>query len=177
MSDMAENSPPSSTYAIVEIPDPVKETVERFGRPGLFVGANDSPWIPRGPNAMIRNMAFDVRNNAYCNILWIKGPGVIGTHKHRGAVWGVGLEGSFRYLEYDWVCKPGDFIWEPPGQAHTLVTDDPNGMKTIMWMQGANEYFDAKGNWVETVDVFFFIDLYVKHCKASGLPINDALWI
>ena len=24
---------------------------------------------------------------------------------HRGRVWAVGLEGSFRYLEYDWVCR------------------------------------------------------------------------
>jgi hypothetical protein len=54
--------------------------------------------VPFGDNAAIRHLAFDVRENIYVNILWIKGPGVIGTHKHRGKVWAIGLEGSFRYL-------------------------------------------------------------------------------
>ena len=90
-------------------------------------------------------------------MLWIKSPGVIGTHKHRGPVWAIGLEGSFRYLEYDWVCRPGDFITETPGTAHTLVTDDPDGMKALFWMQGANEFYDADGNHVETLDVWWFM--------------------
>ena len=52
--------------------------------------------MPFGDNAAIRHLAFDVRQNIYSNILWIKGPGVIGTHKHRGKIVMLCLEGSAR---------------------------------------------------------------------------------
>jgi len=42
---------------------------------------------------------------------------------HVGTVHGYTMRGQ-RYLEYDWV--PGTFIYEPAGEAHTLViTEDP----------------------------------------------------
>ena len=118
-----------------------------------------------------------MRENVYVNVLWIKGPGVIGTHKHRGRVWAVGLEGSFRYLEYDWVCRPGEFITETPGTAHTLVTDDPGGMKALFHMQGANEFYDEHGNHVETLDVWWFMNHYESYCKEHGIKLNPALYL
>jgi 2,4'-dihydroxyacetophenone dioxygenase len=92
-------------------------------------------------------------------------------------VWAIGLEGSFRYLEYDWVCKAGEFITETPGTAHTLVTDDPNGMKALFHMQGANEFYDENGNHVETLDVWWFINHYESHCREHGLAINKSLYL
>jgi hypothetical protein len=35
--------------------------------------------VPFGETAAIKHLAFDVRQNAYSNILWMKGPGTIGT--------------------------------------------------------------------------------------------------
>ena len=67
-----------------------------------------------------------------------EGRASIGTHKHRGTVVMVCLEGSARYLEYDWVAHPGDFIYETPGLVHTLVSDHPEGVKLFGWMQGAD---------------------------------------
>lgn len=172
-------APPSGAYEIVKIPEPFSALIGSRGQEGTYVGGSEeeSPWVPFGDNAAIRHLAFDVRQNTYCNILWIKGPGVIGTHRHRGPVWAIGLEGSFRYLEYDWVCKPGEFITETPGTAHTLVTDDPNGMKALFWMQGANEFFDAEGNFVETLDVWWFMNHYETYCREHGLKINEQLYI
>ena len=69
----------------------------------------ESPWVPFGDKAAIRHLAFDTRSNTFSNILWIKKAGVIGTHKHRGTVVMVCLEGSARYLEYDWVARPRRF--------------------------------------------------------------------
>ena len=64
-----------------------------------------------------------------------------------------------------------------PGQAHTLVTDDANGMKALFWMQGANEFFDEKGEWAETLDVFWFINHYVTYCEEHNIPINEQLFL
>ena len=172
-------APPSSAYKIVPVTEMYGDLIKKYGSEGTYVGASEaeSPWVPFGDNAAIRHLAFDVKQNVYCNILWIKGPGVIGTHKHRGMVWAVGIEGSFRYLEYDWVCRPGEFITEMPGAAHTLVTDDPNGMKALFWMQGANEFYDENGNFVETLDVWWFMNHYESYCEEQGLPINKQLYL
>lgn len=169
----------SGAYKIFNIADPQAEMIKRFGVEGGYLGHSeaDSPWIPYGENAAIRHMAFDVRGNWYGNILWIKKPGIIGTHKHRGQVIMLCLEGSVRYLEYPWVAEPGDLITEAPGQAHTLVTDHPDGVKLFGWMQGASEFYDEQGNHLETLDVFWFINHYVSYCEANGLPINKALFL
>ena len=173
-------APPSSKAAIVDVPFAHREIVARLSPGGRYIDAQsdvDSPWVPFGDKAAIKHLAFDVRQGIFSNILWIKEPGVIGTQQHRGTVWAIGLEGSFRYLEYDWVCKPGEFITETPGTAHTLVTDDPNGMKALFHMQGANEFFDENGNHVETLDVWWFINHYETYCREHGVPINPALYL
>ena len=94
----AMKAPPSGAYKIVQVQETHAEVLKRHALEGTYVGGSEeeSPWVPFGDNAAIRHLAFDVRQNVYCNILWIKSPGVIGTHKHRGPVWAVGLEGSFR---------------------------------------------------------------------------------
>ena len=168
-----------TAHKIFNIPDPQSEMIRRFGVEGGYVGNTEalSPWVPYGDNAAIRHLAFDVRNNWYGNILWIKTPGIIGTHKHRGQVLMLCLEGSVRYLEYDWVATAGDFISETPGQAHTLVSDHPEGVKLFGWMQGSNEFYGEDGTHLETLDVFWFIEHYVTHCEKHGIAINKALFL
>ena len=46
--------------------------------------------------------------------------GIIGRHRHRGTVVAMTLKGSWGYLEYDWVARPGSYILESPGVIHTL---------------------------------------------------------
>ncbi|WP_404711052.1 2,4'-dihydroxyacetophenone dioxygenase family protein [Sphingomonas sp. MMS24-J13] len=172
-------APPSSAYKIVDVPELYGDLIKARGVEGTYISTSEeeSPWVPFGDGAAIRHLAFDVRNNSYCNILWIKAPGVIGTHKHKGMVWAVCLEGNFRYLEYDWVCKPGEFITEFPGTAHTLVTDNPEGMKALFWMQGVNEFYDDQGNFVEALDVWWFMNHYESYCREKGIEPNKQLYL
>ena len=88
-------APPSTAYKIVDTPQLYRDVIERYGVDGTHVGMSEeeSPWVPFGENAAIRHLAFDVRSNTFSNILWIKGPGVIGTHNHRGTV-GEGVPGG-----------------------------------------------------------------------------------
>ena len=172
-------APPSTAFKIVDVPDPFREVSARRGCKGSFVSSDssESPWVPFGENAAIKHLAFDVRNNIYSNILWIKGPGVIGTHYHRGRIVMLCLEGSVRYLEYDWVAGPGDFIQEVPGEAHTLVTEHAQGTKLFGWMQGAIDFYDDHASFVQTADVWWFINHYESYCRAHGIDINPQLYI
>ncbi|HVW69329.1 MAG TPA: 2,4'-dihydroxyacetophenone dioxygenase family protein [Steroidobacteraceae bacterium] len=172
-------APPSTAYKIVDVPELYKDVIARHGQSGRFVGSSEreSPWIPFGEKAAIRHLAFDVRRNLFSNILWIKGPGVVGTHKHRGTVVMVCLEGSARYLEYDWVAGPGDFIYETPGLIHTLVSDHPQGVKLFGWLQGPIEFYDEHGKLIEMLDVWWYIKHYETYCQEHGIPLNPQLYL
>lgn len=172
-------APPSTVHEIVAIPEPYRQVIERHGVQGKFVGPSEeeSPWVPFGDRAAIRHLAFDVRRNAFSNILWIKSKGVVGTHKHRGTVVMVCLEGSARYLEYDWVATPGSLIYETPGLTHTLVTDDSRGAKLYGWLEGPIDFFDETGKFVETLDVWWFINHYETYCREHGIALNPQLYL
>ncbi|AKH42586.1 hypothetical protein FHS61_000356 [Altererythrobacter atlanticus] len=173
-------APPSDKAEIVDIPYAYRDLVERTSPGGRYIDAQtdvDSPWVPFGDSAAIKHLAFDVRRNLYSNILWVKGPGVVGTHFHRGTITMVCLEGSVRYLEYDWVASPGGLILEVPGESHTLVTDHPEGCKLFGWMEGPIDFYDGDANFVETVDVFWMMNHYEDYCKEQGIEINPKLYL
>ncbi|WP_067927442.1 2,4'-dihydroxyacetophenone dioxygenase family protein [Alicyclobacillus shizuokensis] len=150
---------------------------DQFALSEGYINASEdaSPWIPFVENVWIRHLTFDVRNNSATNVLWVAAGGKLGRHRHRGPVNGYTLEGSWRYLEYDWVAHPGDYVRESPGRCHTLVSE--SGMKTIFQLNGALEFLDENERIIETVDVFWFIDHYLSYCEAHNLPINERLFL
>ncbi|MBX5466092.1 MAG: 2,4'-dihydroxyacetophenone dioxygenase family protein [Firmicutes bacterium] len=154
--------------------EPVRD---RFAIVEGFIGPTeeDSPWVPFVDKVWIRHLAFDVRNNCAANVLWVEAGGGLGRHRHRGQVTGFCLEGSFRYLEYDWVATPGSFLRESPGRTHTLYSD--NGTKTYFWLQGALEFLDENDNITAIYDVFWYINHYLTYCKEHNLPVNEKLFL
>jgi 2,4'-dihydroxyacetophenone dioxygenase len=165
--------------SVIDTNSSLEATIKEYSRPDVHIidSEVESPYVPFKPNVFIRHLAFDVRNNYYVNVLWVKQGGMLGRHRHRGAISACTLEGSWRYLEYDWVAKAGSYVRESPGVTHTLVSDDPNGMKTMFFMNGSLEFRDDDDNLLETLDVFWFIDHYVSHCRKHGLKLNETLWI
>jgi len=157
----------------------IDAVVREYAFPDVHIGPgeDESPWVPFKENVFIRHLAFDVRNNLYTNILWVKKGGVLGRHRHRGRIFACTLEGSWRYLEYDWVARPGSYVQESPGAVHTLVSDDPNGMKTIFVLNGSLDFVDDNDQLIETLDVFWFIDHYTSYCRKNGIPINKRLFV
>lgn len=163
----------------IDISNSLNAITKEYGRPDIHIGAgeDESPYVPFVENVYIRHLAFDVRSSMFANILWVKKGGKLGRHRHRGPVFACTLEGSWRYLEYDWVARPGSYVHESPGVIHTLVSDDPNGMKTMFWLYGSLEFYDDDDKLLDTLDVFWFINHYVSYCREHGLKINPKLWV
>lgn len=153
--------------------------VREYGRPDVHISESEieSPYVPFKPNVFIRHLAFDVRRNNYVNVLWVTKGGMLGRHRHRGPVSACVMEGSWRYLEYDWVARAGSYVHESPGVIHTLVSDDPNGMKTMFWLNGSIEFYDEQDALLETLDVFWMIDHYLNYCREKKIKINDKLFV
>ena len=65
------------------------------------------------------------------------------------------IKGRWKYLEHDWTAEEGSFVYEPPGEIHTLtVPDDCAEMITFFNISGAMIYLDAEGRQIGYEDVF-----------------------
>lgn len=44
-------------------------------------------------------------------------------------------------------------------------------------MQGAIDFYDDKAQFVQTLDVWWYINHYETYCRENGIPINPQLYI
>src|SRR5207248_11183371 len=104
-----------------------------------------------------------------------------GTLSHVCIVHASTMRGHWRYLEHAWIAKPGTCIYEPAGEAHTLVIieDSPEPMVTLFVVGGGLIYLDkpVNGSVAAYEDGFTLLELTRKHYRDAGLdPKNlDAL--
>ena len=83
---------------------------------------------------------------------------------------GFVLKGRWYYLEHDWVAEEGGYVYEPPGETHTLVVpDDVEEMITYFQVNGVMYYVDPQGNHLGYEDVFTKIDLCRRHYAEVGI--------
>ena len=98
------------------------------------------------------------------------GGGFLSRHKHPAPVHGFVIKGSWRYLEHNWVATEGSYLFEPPGEVHTLVVnDDCEEMITLFHNSGALIYCDENGKTIGSTDVFDRVDACRKHFIEVGL--------
>ena len=134
-------------------------------------------WVPYGEGVWIQPCHFNVTSGGMSVIL--KGlPGaVLGTHYHVGTVRGYTMQGHWRYLEHDWVAKPGTFIYEPAGEAHTLVItpDSPEPALIMFVVEGGLIYLDkpTNGGVAAYEDGFTLLDLTRKYYREAGLDARQ----
>ena len=127
-------------------------------------------WVPQAPNVWFRPLLLNRVQGQWCNLLRVRRAGVLSRHRHPAPVHGFVLKGSWRYLEHDWVARAGDYVFEPPGETHTLVV--PEGeteMITLFTVNGAMIYVDPWGETTGYEDVFTKIDMCRRHYEEVGL--------
>ena len=127
-------------------------------------------WAPLAPDIWSRPLHLNPVGGFYVHLLRVRRSGVLQRHRHSGQVHAYTLRGSWYYLEHDWVAQAGGYVFEPPGETHTLcVPDDCAEMITLFTVHGALMYVDPDGNSIGYDDVFTRIDKYRAHFEAVGL--------
>lgn len=129
-------------------------------------------WVPQAPGVWFRPLLLNTVTGSWCNLLRVRKAGVLSRHIHPSWVTGLVLKGAWRYLEHDWVAREGSFVYEPPGEIHTLVVDEAVGaqeMITFFNIHGAMVYVDEQGAVTGYEDVFTKIAMCRKHYEAVGL--------
>ena len=89
-------------------------------------------WVPNGPGRWSRPLCLNVSQGYWVHLTKVTEAGVISRHRHPAPVHGFVLEGRWRYLERDWVATAGSYLFEPPGDVHTLVVDDGETSNSIV---------------------------------------------
>lgn len=132
--------------------------------------AGDPTWVKISDVAWSRPLQLNATLGQYTHILRVTKPGVIARHRHSGGVHAYVIKGRWHYLEHDWVAEEGSYIFEPPGETHTLVVpDDCHDMITLFQVTGSLIYVDPQGSTTGYYDVFTRIERARKHYAAVGL--------
>jgi 2,4'-dihydroxyacetophenone dioxygenase len=138
---------------------------------------DDIPWIPQTDRVWFKPLRFDLARGSWVNLLKVKPGGAVNRHRHSGGqVLAFTVQGTWRYLERDWVAKPGTFVYEPPGDIHTLVVDGEEEMITLFLLEGTVQYLDENDELIYQDDVFTKLKLYREYCEANQIPVKDLLY-
>ena len=171
-------------YSVTNYPDPERRVDQsripyRYPQPREAISElvishaipqDERLWVPQLENVWFRPLCLSVSGGYWVNLLRVRRSGVLSRHRHPQPVHGLVLKGSWHYLEHDWVATEGSYVYETPGETHTLVVDeDVDEMITLFQVNGAMIYVDPDGKVLGYEDVFTKIDLCRRHYRGAGL--------
>lgn len=127
-------------------------------------------WVPQASDVWFRPLLLNTVTGGWCNLLRVRRSGVLSRHRHPMAVVGYVIKGRWKYLEHDWTAEEGSFVFEPPGEVHTLtVPPDCSEMITFFNILGAMIYVDSEGRQTAYEDVWTKIAMCREHYLRCGL--------
>jgi 2,4'-dihydroxyacetophenone dioxygenase len=127
-------------------------------------------YVPLTPTVSSRPLLIMPSQNRWCDVLLAKGAGLVNRHYHPHPVFAYTISGKWSYLEHDWIATAGDFVYEAPGEAHTLVAHESSEpMKVHFNVTGPLIWLDEHGEPAGTFDVFDYIRLCKAHYDAAGI--------
>ena len=147
---------------------PQDMTDELFWKDGLTPD-DERLWVPNGPGRWSRPLCLNVSQGYWVHITKVTKAGVVSRHRHPAPVHGFVIEGKWRYLERDWVATGGSYLYEPPGDVHTLIVDEGDTMKTLFHNTGALLYCDENGKTIGSTDGSDRVKAARNHFEEVGL--------
>lgn len=152
-------------YRHPQPPEALPEIVLPFAVP-----IDEREWVPQGDQVWLRPLCLSVSQGYWVNLLRVRRSGVLSRHRHAQPVHAYVIKGNWRYLEHDWVATQGGYVFETPGETHTLVVDEGvEEMITLFHVSGCLIYVDPDGEPIGYEDVFTKIELCRAHYEAVGL--------
>lgn len=147
-------------------------------RPGALpeVFTSDAPtddkryYVPFTETVGSRPLLIMPSQNRWCDVLMASAAGLVNRHYHPHQVFAYTISGKWGYLEHDWTATAGDFIYEAPGESHTLVAyEHHEPMKVHFNVTGPLIWLDENGDPNGTFDVYDYIEMCKDHYERVGL--------
>lgn len=134
-------------------------------------------WIPYADGVWLQPCHFNVTSGGFSVVLKALPGAALGVHYHTGTVRGFTIRGRWRYLEHDWIAGPGTFIYEPAGEAHTLVITDDSPEPAVVFFaaEGGLLFLDKQvdGGFAAYEDGFTLLELSRKYYREAGLDVRE----
>jgi 2,4'-dihydroxyacetophenone dioxygenase len=127
-------------------------------------------YVPFNETIFSRPLWISPQQNRWCDILMAKSAGLVNRHYHPHEVFAYTISGKWGYLEHDWTATAGDFIYEAPGEGHTLVAyEHKDPMRVFFVVKGPLIWLDDEGEPNGFFDVHNYIALCRAHYEKVGL--------
>ena len=136
----------------------------------LAMPEDERVWVPQMQDVWFRPLMLNTLLGQWCNLLRVRKSGILTKHLHPAPVHGYVIKARWNYREHDWVAETGSYVFEPPGEVHTLtVPEDCEEMITFFNISGCMIYLDEDNKQIGMEDVFTKIDMCRRHYAAVGL--------
>jgi quercetin dioxygenase-like cupin family protein len=144
-------------------------TLHRHDVTDLALRADDLPWVPQAEGIWFRPFRISPERGTWTNLLKFAAAGRMNRHRHVGAVEAWVIQGRWRYLEHGWVAEPGSFVFEPPGDVHTLMVEPGEEMLTLFHIEGPMEYLDDRDEVIAVETAQTKLDKCERFCREHGV--------
>ncbi|MGC3983004.1 MAG: 2,4'-dihydroxyacetophenone dioxygenase family protein [Steroidobacteraceae bacterium] len=153
---------------------PIAQVFREHALPELYhsqvVAVDERYFVPMSPTVGSRPLWISPQRNMWADILMAKSAGLVNRHYHPQQVFAYTISGKWGYLEHEWTATAGDFVYEPPGESHTLVAyDSGEPMRVFFVVQGPLIWLDEQGAAIGHYDVFDYIAAAQHHYTQVGL--------
>jgi 2,4'-dihydroxyacetophenone dioxygenase len=135
-------------------------------------------YVPFSETVSSRPLWISPSENKWADILRADAPGLVNRHYHPHEVFAYTISGKWGYMEHEWIATAGDFVYETPGEGHTLISyDHPDPMRVFFVVKGPLIWLDEEGD----ADGYFDVHDYLGMCRAHyeeigiGADAIDAL--
>jgi 2,4'-dihydroxyacetophenone dioxygenase len=152
---------------------PIEKVFQPNALPEAFIAnaATDDEryYVPFTETVSSRPLWISPSQNRWCDILMAKKAGLVNRHYHPHQVFAYTISGKWGYLEHEWTATAGDFVYETPGEGHTLVAfEHKDPMRVFFIVSGPLIWLDEKGESAGYFDVHHYIAMCKAHYEKVG---------
>jgi 2,4'-dihydroxyacetophenone dioxygenase len=153
---------------------PITKVFQPDAQPEVYIANaptdDERYYVPLSETVSSRPLWISPTQNMWCDILYASAAGLVNRHYHPHQVFAYTISGKWGYLEHDWTATAGDFVYETPGEGHTLVayeSDEP--MRVQFNVTGPLIWLDEDGEPNGFFDVHNYIALCKEHYEQVGI--------
>ena len=154
---------------------PIDKVFKLDARPEVYLPKvadlqDERYFVPFSETVSSKPLWISPDRNQWCDILMARGPGLVNRHYHPHGVFAFTISGKWGYLEHDWVATAGDFVYETPGEGHTLVAyEHEEPMRVFFNVTGPLIWLNEQGESIGHFDAHDYIALCKAHYEKVGL--------
>lgn len=131
---------------------------------------DDKYYLPMSATVGSKPLWISPQRNMWADVLMAKRAGLINRHYHPQQVFAYTISGKWGYLEHEWIATAGDFVYEPPGESHTLIAyDSDEPMRVFFVVQAPLIWLDEHGARLASYDVSDYIAAARTHYEQVGI--------